>query len=105
MTARSLVLVPVVTLSLLVGCTTQHGPRHWGPMMGGPGGQGSIGGGDPDAMCAMDRPTMAGKSPAEQQAAMDVRMRSMHGGNVTPEQARMQRETMQRNCAVDPGAR
>ena len=111
MKARSRVLVPVAALSLLVGCATQHGHGHGGAMMGGPGGpggmgsMGSMGGGDPDGTCARYRQMMAGRSPAEQQAAMEARMRSMHGGDVTPEQARMQRETMDGPCAVGQRAR
>jgi hypothetical protein len=78
-----------------------------GPGMGpGMAGQSMpMGGGNPAQMCEMYRQMMAGKSPAEQQAAMESMMRSMHGGNVTPEQMRMQREMMERNCANAPGSR
>jgi hypothetical protein len=72
--------------------------------MGGAGGMG-MGAGNQAQMCAMYRQMMAGKSPAEQQAAMEAQMRSMHGGNVTPEQMRMQRDMMEKNCAAGSGAR
>jgi hypothetical protein len=113
MKSRSLMLVPVAALALLSGCTTQQGHGSHGSMMGGSGsgmgmgGSGGMGmsGGDPAQMCAMHRQMMAGKSPAEQHAVMEARMRSMHGGTVTPEQVRMHREMMDKNCAVTPGTR
>jgi hypothetical protein len=105
MRLRSLVLVPVVSLAVLAGCTGPHGRMAgMGPgpgMMGSPGMAGQtmpMGGGNPAQMCEMYRQMMAGKTPTEQQAAMESMMRSMHGGNVTPEQMRMQREMMERNC-------
>lgn len=115
MKARSIVLVPVAAFALLAGCTTQQGQSPGSPPMGGPGAMGGPGGGmgmgmggaggmgmsggNQAQMCAMYRQMMAGKSPAEQQAAMEGQMRSMHGGNVTPEQVRMRREMMEKNCA------
>lgn len=116
MKARSLMLVPVAALALLAGCSTQPGQGSSGSMMGGgPGGMSGSGGmgmggsggmgmsgGDAAQMCAMHRQMMAGKSPAEQNAAMEAQMRSMHGGNVSPEQVRMHREMMEKNCAGTP---
>jgi hypothetical protein len=109
MKLRSLILVPVASLVVLAGCTSPHGRMMGGSpgmAMGGMGpgagmaGQSMpMGGGNPAMMCEMYRQMMAGKTPAEQQAAMESMMRSMHGGNFTPEQMRMQREMMERNCA------
>ena len=82
-----------------------------GPMMGGGGGPGQgMGGGmgmggDMAQTCAMYRELTAGKSPAEQRAAVEQRMQSMHGGSMTPEQVRMRREMMERNCAAAPASR
>jgi hypothetical protein len=107
MKLRSLILVPVASLVLLAGCTSPHGRMAGsgpGMAMGGMGGPGMagqsmpMGGANQAQMCDMYRQMMAGKTPAEQQAAMESMMRSMHGGNVTPEQMRMQREMMERNC-------
>lgn len=86
------------------------GPGRFGGGMGmGDAGTGMSmgmgGGGDPARMCAMHREIMAGKSAAEQQAAMQTRMRSMQGGDVTPDRARMQREMMDRQCAGAPAPR
>ncbi len=126
MKARSLILVPVAALALLAGCTTQQGPGMGGSGTGGSaggmgggmgmGGQGAgmgmggaggmgMGGGNQAQMCTMYRQMMAGKTPAEQQAAMEAQMRSMHGNTVTSEQARMQREMMEKNCAGASGTR
>jgi hypothetical protein len=110
MKASSLMLVPVAALALLSACTS---PQGHGSMMGGSGsgtgmgGSGGMGmaGGDSAQMCAMHRQMMAGKSPAEQNAAMEAQMRSMHGGNVTPEQVRMHREMMEKNCGGTAGTR
>ena len=116
MKARSLMLVPVAALALLAGCSTQPGQGSSGSMMGGgPGGMsgsGGIGrggagglgmaGGEGAQMCAMHRPKKAGKAPAERSAATEAQMRSMHGGNVSPEQVRMHREMMEKNCAGTP---
>ena len=122
MKARSLMLVPVAALALLFGCATPPGQGSTGSTMGGSGsgmgmggsgsgmgmgGSGGMGmaGGDPAQMCAMHRQMMAGKSPAEQQAAMETQMRSMHGGSATPEQVRMHREMMDKNCPGTAGTR
>jgi hypothetical protein len=110
MKARSLVLVPVAVIAFLAGCTSQHGQGTGSSTMGGPGAMGGaggmgMGGGNQAQMCTMYRQMMAGKSPAEQQAAMEAQMRSMHGGNVTPDQVRMQREMMERNCPGSSGTR
>jgi hypothetical protein len=127
MKARSLALAPVVAFALLAGCTTQQGQGSSGSPMGGSGAMGSSGsgmgmggsggmgmggpggmgmsGGNQAQMCAMYRQMMAGKSAAEQQAAMESQMRSMHGGTVTPEQVRMHREMMEKNCAGASGTR
>jgi hypothetical protein len=128
MKLRRLVLVPVAALALLAGCTTPPGHGAGGPGMGGPGaGRGSGGGmgmhgpgtgaqgpgggmgmgaaGDQAQSCAMYREMMAGKSPAEQQAAVEARMRSMHGEQATPERTRMYREMMEKNCAGASGTR
>ncbi|MFM1991668.1 MAG: hypothetical protein RJA99_4625 [Pseudomonadota bacterium] len=99
MKTRSLMLVPVAALTFLAGCSTQQGQGSGGSMMGGSGGGMAMGGGNSAQMCEMYRQMMAGKSPAEQQSAMEAHMRSMHGSNVTPEQARMHREMMEKNCA------
>lgn len=103
MKARNLTLIhSLAALMVLAGCSTPPTPSSQGAMMGmgGAGGTG-MGGANTAQMCAMHRQMMEGKSPAEQQAAMVAQMRTMQGGgNVTPEQARMHREMMDRNCAA-----
>lgn len=118
----SLVLVPVAALALLAGCTTPYGSPPGAPGTGGSsgamgmggsgggmgmGGAGGMGmsGANQAQMCAMYRQMTAGKTPAEQQAAMEAQIRSMHGGNVTPDHVRMHREMMEKNCAGMSGAR
>lgn len=105
MSVRGLVGGPVAALVLLAGCGTQQGHGMAGGGGMGMGGQGGMGTGNPAQMCAMYRDMMAGRTPAEQQAAMESQMRALHGGTVTPEQARMHRETMERHCAGAPGTR
>ncbi|MEI7447784.1 MAG: hypothetical protein WCK28_23050 [Burkholderiales bacterium] len=124
MSGRRRVLVPVAALLLLAGCTTPPGHAmggagmgsaaggmgagmggHGGGMgLGGPGGVASSGG-DPAQQCVRYREMMAGRTPEAQQAAMEAQMRAMHGGAVTSEQARMEREAMEKRCAAGPGAR
>lgn len=114
---RMLLLVPAAAMVVLAGCATGDGSAMGGPGMGGgPGsgpmvghgggsGQGMGMGGDMAQMCAMYREMAAGKSPAEQREAIEQRMRSMHSGSMTPEQMRMRREMMERNCAASPAGR
>lgn len=99
MRIRTFFLAPATALAVLAACTTEPSA----PMgMGGPGsGMGS----DTSQMCPMYRDLTAGKSPAEQRAAIEAQMQAMHGGTLTPEQLRLRRETMERNCAAAPAAR
>jgi hypothetical protein len=86
---------------LLAGCAS-HG--H-GPGMGGGMGMGHEHGGmakhdashDMAQMCGMHREMTAGKSAAEQQAAIESHIRSMHG-TVTPEMVEQHRRMMETRC-------
>lgn len=127
MKMRTLFLVPASALIFLGGCSMDHHPgmrgmgmgggagsgpmmgediaTGSGPMMGSMGATGQGMGSDMTQMCAQYRDLTAGKSSAEQQAAIEQRMQSMNGGNLTPEQLRMRREMMERNCAGATGTR
>ena len=48
-------------------------------------------------MCAMHRQAMAGKSPAEQQAAIEAHVKSMHG-SADPQHVAMHRQMMDKHC-------
>ena len=60
---------------------------------GGPGGAGM----DMDGMCAMHRQMTAGKSPAEQQAAVQSHIRSMHG-SASPDMVTHHMKMMEMHC-------
>lgn len=50
-------------------------------------------------MCAMHQQAMVGKSPAEQQAAIEAHVRSMHG-SADPQHVAMHRQMMDRHCGT-----
>lgn len=52
---------------------------------------------DMNRMCAMHQQMTAGKSPAEQQAAIEAYVTSMHG-SANPEMVAMHREMMDAHC-------
>jgi len=99
---RTLFLAPAAALAVIAGCTTDA-PAPMGRM--GMDGAGPGMGADTAQMCPMYRDLTAGKSPAEQRAAIEAQMQAMHGGSLTPEQLRLRRETMERHCAGAPVAR
>jgi hypothetical protein len=49
-------------------------------------------------MCAMHRQMMEGKSPAEQQAAIEAHIKSMHG-TASAEMVQMHRKMMDSQCS------
>ena len=103
MKLRILVVAPAAAL-LLAGCMHRGGGMGGAGM--GPGPAGGMGtGGDMAQMCSMHRQMTAGKSPAEQQAAVQAYMRSMHGGNIGPQQVQAHMEMMDRQCAQVPASR
>jgi hypothetical protein len=53
-------------------------------------------------MCAMHRQSMEGKSPAEQQAAIEAHVRKMHG-TASPEMVAMHRNMMDSRCGGSAG--
>lgn len=53
---------------------------------------------DMTRMCAMHRQMMAGKSPADQQAAIEAHVKSMHG-SAAPQMVAMHRQLIDRHCA------
>lgn len=67
-----------------------------GTGMGGAGGMG-MGGAGGMGMGGAGGTGMSDGNPAQ--------MCAMHGGNATPEQVRMQREMMEKNCAGATGTR
>lgn len=113
MTVRSLSLYLIAAIAVLAGCTAPHMQTGAGPGMAGYGSGGysggmgmgpGMGGAHRAHMCAMHRQVMAGKSPTDQLAAAEAQLRLMHGGNVTPDQARWHLERMDKYCA-DAGAK
>jgi hypothetical protein len=91
MSLRILARSAVVAAALsLLGCATH---REHGTAMGG--GHGRM---DMAQMCAMHRQMTAGKSPAEQQAAIEDHIRSRHG-SVDPEMVAKHRKMMEMRCA------
>ncbi|HYF60679.1 MAG TPA: hypothetical protein VEA81_17160 [Burkholderiaceae bacterium] len=67
--------------------------------------QAGRGSADPAAMCASYRDMLAGRGAAEREAVMTARMRSMHGGDVDPRQARAHLDMIERQCGVPPATR
>jgi hypothetical protein len=81
-------LVGLAATALLAACATPkddrmgHGPSHM----------------NMEAMCEMHRQETAGKSPAEQQAAVEAHIKSMHG-TADPSMVAMHQKMMDAHCA------
>lgn len=97
MKVTALTLACAAVALAIGGCAPYHGV--------GMGPQGATGYGDMGQMCSMYRQAATGGSPAEQRAAIEAQMQAMHGGTLSPEQLRVRRETMERNCAGVPASR
>lgn len=100
MKLRAILVLPVAALTVAgAGCgMMQH---HSGASGSGHGGMGAGAGGaqpgnmDMARMCEMHRQMMVGKSPAEQQAAIEAHVKSMHG-TADPQRVAMHRQMMDR---------
>lgn len=89
MNLHRLLALPLVGGALVISaCATPHDRML-------SGGHDSM---DITRMCAMHRQMMAGKSPAEQQAAIEAHVKSMHG-SADPQMMAMHRQRMDRHCA------
>jgi hypothetical protein len=101
MAHRSRLALAAAAALLLAGCASHgHGPGMGGGMGMGHQHDGMArhdGSHDMAQMCGMHRETTAGKSPAEQQAAIESHIRSMHG-TVTPEMVEQHRRMMDTRC-------
>lgn len=115
MRIRIAAVTGALALGLLAGCASQGAstetaskPAGMGGMggmggMSGMGGMGNSGGmgmhRDQAGMCSMYRQMMAGKSAAEQQAAMAEHMKAMHG-TTDPKEVAAHRDMMEKQCAA-----
>lgn len=93
MNHRIFFALPVVGGALLVAaCTT---PRQYATASGYQHGSAN----HHSRMCEMHRQAMAGKSPAEQQAAIEAHVKSMHG-SADPRHVAMHRQMMDKHCGT-----
>lgn len=90
MEAKTFVIASLGATLLLSGCAMH---RNDGEMAGGMCGQH----GGMKRMCEMHKQMTAGKTPAEQQAAMEAHIKSMHG-SVTPEMVSHHAKMMEMHC-------
>jgi hypothetical protein len=83
------VLTGLAISAFLAACTTHrdHRMEHHHSRM------------DMAPMCEMHRDATAGKSPAEQQAALEAQVKSMHG-TADPAMVAMHRRMMETHCGM-----
>jgi hypothetical protein len=86
-----LALCAFAATTVLSACAMHHGD---GTTMGAPGGRY----GDMARMCEQHRQMTAGKAPAEQQAAIEAHIKSMHGGSVAPNMVAHHMKMMEAHC-------
>lgn len=103
MTLKMLLSGSTLATLVLAGCASDAGSGAGTTMHSGHGaGAGSsMGRGhDMTQMCAMHRQMMDGKTPAEQQAAIEAYIKSRHGGAASTDHAQRHRDMMDKRCAA-----
>jgi hypothetical protein len=98
MNRKAAASLSLIALLSLAGCATYRG----GPMMGGAG----HGADDRDMgrMCDMHRQMTQGKSPAEQKAAVEAHIASMHG-KATSDMVAHHFKMVEMHCGAHAGSR